>query len=211
MKKDGRHCRKQWIQSNNGFTLIELIVSVLVSSVIILSAILFFSLALNQYRSTAEETDLMMESQIAVNMVKEVVMEAKETVRSQSFNYGGITYPYIAVRTGSGADVDGNTGVEEYEHLFLLDPVGKVLLYCRQAAGGVSSPESLIQNVFFQDGLIDKEDMKQYFLADHLEDMSLDTANPQLVCLDMIFNLNGRNYDTSETILIRNTLPDSGE
>ncbi len=197
------------IQSNNGFTLIELIVSILVSSVVILSAILFFSLALNQYRNTAEETDLMMESQIAVNMVKEVVMEAGETVKSGEFSYGGISYPYIAVKTGAGVDVDGYSAAEEYEHVFLLDPVGRVLLYYREAAGGMGSVESVIQNVFFDDGIIDKADKKRYFLADHLQDMSLDASNPRLVLLDMEFDLNGRSYKTSETILLRNMLPDA--
>lgn len=194
-------------KSNSGFTLIELIISILVSSIVILSAVLFFSLALNRYRSTVEETDLMMESQIAVNMVKEVVMEAGEPVESGSFSYGGATYPYIAVRTGCGADVDGNTGIEEYYHLFLLDTVGDMLLYHRQAGNGTESPASIIQNTFFADGRIDKEDMKRYFLADHLQDMALDATNPRLVLLDMEFELDGSVYRTSERIMIRNTLP----
>lgn len=53
-------------KQNSGFTLIELIVSILVSSVVILSAVLFLSVCLTNYRDTAAETELMMESQIAV-------------------------------------------------------------------------------------------------------------------------------------------------
>ena len=207
MKKEAKKARsRQGLQSNSGFTLIELIVSILVSSVVILSAVLFFSVTLNQYRNTAEETDLMMESQIAVNMLKEVVMEAKEPVESGSFMFAGISYPYIAVRTGCGAEMDGSSGVEEYYHLFLLDKADNVLLYHREAGTGPAFPENGIQNVFLADGRIDKDDKKQYYLADHLQNMSLDCTNPQLVVLDMEFRLSERMYHVSETVLVRNIL-----
>lgn len=210
-RKAKQPCNVQGRQANSGFSLIELIVSILVSSIIILSAIMFFSFALNRYRSTAEETDLMMESQIAVTMVKEVVMEAKEVVKSGSFSYGGVEYPYIAVRTGSGADVDGNAGIGEYYHLFLADTVGHVLLYYREPGAGHSVPDSCIMTVFFGDGRLDEEDRKRYFLADHLKSMKFDNTNPQLNILNMEFEFDDRTYEANETILVRNTLPDATE
>ena len=197
---------RQEVQSNSGFTLIELIVSVLVSSILILSAVLFFSVALNQYRNTAEETNLMMESQIAVNMLKEVVMEATAPIETGSFLFDGTSYPYIAVRTGCGVEMDGVSGVEEYYHLFLLDKSDDVLLYYREAGGGPVSPEAGITGVFLADGRIDTEDKKQYYLADYLKSMSLDQTNPQMVVLDMEFRLSDRMYHVSETVLVRNTL-----
>jgi len=206
MKETQKTCSRQGLQSNSGFTLIELIVSILVSSVVILSAVLFFSVSLNQYRNTAEETDLMVESQIAVNMLKEVMMEAKAPVENGSFMFAGISYPYIAVRTGCGAEMDGNSGVEEYYHLFLLDRADAVLLYHREAGAGPASPEDGIQSVFLADGRIDKEDKKYYYLADHLQNMSLDQISSQLLLLDMEFELSERMYHVSETVLVRNTL-----
>lgn len=196
----------QWIKSNKGLTLIELIVSILVSSIVILSAIMFFSLALTQYRNAAEETDLMMESQIAVNIIKEVVMEAKEPVEAGSYTEGAVSYPYIAVKTGSSVNPDGTAGAEEYYHLFVLDIAGGVLLYHREAGGGPGSAENAIRSTVLADGMINKTDLKQYFLAEHVQGMSMDNTNPQLLRLSMEFVYNGRTYLTEETILVRNTL-----
>lgn len=201
----------QWIKSNKGLTLIELIVSILVSSVVILSAILFFSLALTQYRNAAEETDLMMESQIAVNMIKEVVMEAREPVDAGSYTEGAVSYPYIAVKTGSSVNADGTGGAEEFYHLFVLDTAGGILFYHREAGGGPGSAEHGIRSTVLADGVINKSDLKQYFLAEHVESMAMDNTNPQLLRLSMEFAYNDRMYRTEETILVRNTLQSADE
>lgn len=202
---------RKWLQSNKGFSLMELIVSILVSSVVILSAVAFFSFSLSRYRKTAEETELMMESQIAVNSIREVVMEAKEPVEVGNYTSGGVTYPYFAVRTGRGINIEEIAGVDVYYHLFLLDTAGDVLLYHREAGAGPDSAEEGVQSTFFADGVMDKKDLKRYFLADYVLDMSLDCSNPQLPILSMEFDMNGRSYQTSEMIFIRNVFLDEEE
>lgn len=206
VSRKNRRFDRKWLQSDKGFSLMELIVSILVSSVVILSAVAFFSFSLGQYRKTAEETDLMMESQIAVNSIREVVMEAKEPVEAGNYTLGGVRYPYFAVRTGRGINTE-EIGVEVYYHLFLLDTAGDVLLYHRESGEGPDSAEEGIQSSFFADGVIDKEDLKRYFLADYVLDMSLDCSNPQLPILSMEFDMSGRFYRTSEMIFIRNVFP----
>ena len=198
------------LQQNSGFTLIELIVSILVSSVVILSAVLFFSVCLNNYRDTVQETDLMMESQIAVNMIREVVMEANEVPEVGSYSVGDTSYPYFAVKTKHGINDEGVTG-DGYYHLFVHDKKGARLLYHREDVGAVVSAQDEIQNTLLADGTIDNEDMKQYFLADYVQQISLNVINPQLPVLSMEFDCDGKVYRTSETILIRNTLPDAKE
>lgn len=200
--------KKIALQQNSGFTLIELIVSILVSSVVILSAVLFFSVCLNQYRDTVQETDLMMESQIAVNMIREVVMEANEVPEVGNCSIGDTSYPYFAVKTNPGIKDAGVAG-DGYYHLFVHDKKGAHLLYYREEAGAVSSVQDKLQNTLLADGTIDKEDLKQYFLADYVQQMSLNVINPQLMILNIEFDCDGRAYQTSETIRVRNTLPDT--
>lgn len=206
--RKNQRVEKNWLQSDKGFSLMELIVSIVISSVVILSAVAFFSFSLSQYRKTAEETDLMMESQIAVNAIREVVMEAKEPVETGSYSSGGVSYPYFAVRTGRGIKAEEIADVEVYYHLFLLDTAADVVLYHRTSGDGPGNAEEGIESTFFADGVIDKKDMKRYFLADYVLDMSLDCSNPQLPILSMEFDMNGRSYQTSEMIYIRNVFPD---
>lgn len=197
--------KERFSKQNSGFTLIELIVSILVSSVVILSAVLFLSVCLKNYRTTAEETELMMESQIAVNMIREVVMEAKEPVEVGNFDGA---YPYFVVKTNIG--LDGSAASEDgYYHLFIHDTKGKYLLYHREEGAGPGSAEGWIQSNLLNDGSIDKEDLKKCFLADYVQFMELNTVNPQLPILTMWFNCGERDYHSSETILVRNTLPET--
>ena len=196
------------LKQNNGFTLIELIVSILVSSVVVLSAVLFLSVCLTNYRNSAAETELMTESQITVNLIREVVMEATEPV--ETGEAGGGAYYYIAVKTKGGQDGSSAPG-SEYYHLFVHDINGNRLLYHREEGTGPASAEGWI-NSEFGNGMVDKADLKKYFLADYVRYMRLHTtANPQLMELELQFDCNERLYHTSETILIRNTLPEISE
>lgn len=194
-------------KQNSGFTLIELIVSILVSSVVILSAVLFLSVCLTNYRDTAAETELMMESQIAVNLIREVVMEATEPVETGECDDGA--YYYIAVKTKGGLDGSDVSG-SSYYHLFVHDTKGKHLLYHKEASGGPVSAVGWIHTYLTANGMVDKSELKQYFLADYVLDMEMNTDNAQLPELTMQFDCSGRTHQTSETILIRNTLPETG-
>lgn len=194
-------------KQNSGFTLIELIVSMLVSSVVILSAVLFLSVCLTNYRDTAAETELMMEAQIAVNLIREVVMEATEPVETGECDDGA--YYYIAVRTRGGLDGSDVSGVSYY-HLFIHDTKGKRLLYHKEASDGPVSAVGWIHTYLAANGMVDKSELKQYFLADYVLDMELNTDNVQLPGLSMQFECSGRVYYTTETIRIRNALPDTG-
>lgn len=201
--------KKGMLKQNSGFTLIELVVSILVSSVVVLSAVLFLSVCLTNYRNTAAETELMMESQIAVNMIREVVMEATEPVKAEE--YDGGAYYYFSVKTKGGQDGSSAEG-SEYYHLFVHDVNGKRLLYHREEGPGLVSASGWIHSELLGNGMIDKADLKKYFLADYVQHMELNaTANPQLMELVLQFDCSERIYQTSETILLRNTLPETSE
>lgn len=199
--------KKMWFQQNSGFTLIELIVSILVSSVVILSAVLFLSVCLNNYRDTAQETDLMMESQIAVNMIREVVMEAGELIETGEFVTGSFAYSYFAVKTERGLNDNGISDAGYY-HLFVHDKQGAYLLYYREEGDGQASAQEWILGTLLADGKVDKDDLRQYFLADYVQKAVLEVTNPQLPILTMEFDCGGRIYRTEEIIRVRNTLPD---
>lgn len=193
------------IKQNSGFTLIELIVSMLVSSVVILSAVLFLSVCLNTYRDTAQETDVMMESQIAVNVIREVLMEAKESVEIGNCKKSGTEYRYFVVKTAPGLS-ETDASVAEYEHLFVHDKPGKHLLYFRTKKSNLESAESWIENVLLLDGKVDKSELSKSFLADYVYSISLKELNQQLYRLVIEFECGKSVYHTEEIISVRNTL-----
>lgn len=194
----------QGLKSNSGLTLIELIVSMVVSSVVILSAVMFFSFTLTQYRNTAQETDLMMESQIAVNAIREVVMEAAEPIQKGTYTAGTTDYPWFSVVTERGFSDDGVEG-ERFRHLFFLDTERDILLYYKGSETAYSSSEEVIANTLFSDGVIDNEDRKQWYLSDYVRSVSIEQpGGGRLVLLELLFHCDDRTYHANETISMRN-------
>ncbi len=74
-------------KDNKGFTLVELIVSLLVSSFVVLAASFFLSMGVRNYNTTNKEISLQMESQIALNPVENLIIEADTCVYSPSYVY----------------------------------------------------------------------------------------------------------------------------
>lgn len=64
------------LKSNQGFTLIELIVASLVSVIVIISLVAIISVGLNQYRIIDASTSLQQEMQLVQNQLGEIIMES---------------------------------------------------------------------------------------------------------------------------------------
>ncbi|MBQ8798973.1 MAG: prepilin-type N-terminal cleavage/methylation domain-containing protein [Lachnospiraceae bacterium] len=76
MAKKKRNLKK--IKRNEGFSLIELIVTILISSCVVIAATGFLILGLRQYQTTEEETVLQRESQVTELFLTELFQEASD-------------------------------------------------------------------------------------------------------------------------------------
>ena len=74
-------------KDNRGLTLIELSVSLLVSSFVVLAASFFLSMGVRTYNATSREVSLQMESQIALNLIENLIIEADTCEYDEAFAY----------------------------------------------------------------------------------------------------------------------------
>ena len=103
--------KNKLIKDNRGFTLVELIVTLLVSSFVILAASFFLTASLSTFNRNNTEVSLQMESQIALNLVENLVVEATSCRYFPDFEYtvhnaeedADATCPVFAIGTKDGS------------------------------------------------------------------------------------------------------------
>lgn len=88
---------------NDGFSLIELIVTILISSCVVLAATGFLVLGMRQYQTTEEETVLQRESQVTELFLTELFQEASdfEVIEGAALAGGEITEAVAVKRDGT--------------------------------------------------------------------------------------------------------------
>ncbi|MDE6874781.1 MAG: type II secretion system GspH family protein [Lachnospiraceae bacterium] len=70
--------RKKLKNDQRGFTLVELIVTILIMSIVMVAAAGFIITAINSYRVADIEVELQTEAQIAMNQFNDILIEAKQ-------------------------------------------------------------------------------------------------------------------------------------
>ena len=186
--------RKKLHRSNEGFTLIELIVTMLISSIVTAAVAGFLSMGLNYYQRTNAETSLQTESQVAELFLTELLQEAADYKVLDSGDYpAGVDYAVEVKRADSGK-------------VSIVVRKGTALLYGEVDVSGNPSVTELIQAV-------SSKGMEEVFLAQYISGFSVSPAiwadaidlNHGLVNLGLEFNINGKTYTGDETVLLRNT------
>ncbi len=168
--------RKKIIASDDGFSLVELIVSVLVSGIVMLAVMGFLTSGLRHYRNVNSETLLQMESQMTELFITELMQE------SSSFKMvDGSDLP-----TGVTAALEVQRGTD----YFVLAHIGNELRFGQTTAGSTAERVEEIKDA----------DRKTTFLAQYVTDFSLPTARDSFEKVrNNVANYNDY-YGTSVTI-----------
>ena len=183
---------KKLHRSNQGFTLMELIVTMLISSIVTAAVAGFLSMGLNYYRRTNVETALQTESQVAELFLTELLQEA------QDYNVLDVgNYP---------AGVDYAVEVKREGNLYIVAQKGDILVY-GQVENPAATETERIQSVT-------SKGMEEVFLARYVETFTLDrgklsdTVQYQngLVKLELKFVADGKTYTGTQTVLLRNKI-----
>lgn len=185
---------KKLHRSNKGFTLMELIVTMLISSIVTAAVAGFFSMGLNYYRRTNAETALQTESQVAELFLTELFQE------SQYYQYYEETSCPTGVTSAVELERDGN--------LYIVAQKGECLVYGQVTDTGVEASARIQQ--------ITDESLDEVFLARYVDTFSVEPSNRAdsinsdyyngLVKLTLEFDADGWSYTGTQTVLLRNKI-----
>ncbi len=186
-------------EENDGFSLVELIVSMLVSMLVISSVVLFITVAMNFYRSTNEELKLQMESQIAMNLIADIVIETKSDVIMNYITIDGYNYPVLDINTGVFDSVSATT--INYHHIIVYDSNTNRLLYDKyqETAGVTFVLEDEVRNNILGEG-----NLKKVFLADYVTGLNV-TQSGALIQITIDFANGDNTYHATQNINMRNS------
>ena len=186
---------KKLHRSNEGFTLMELIVTMLVSSVVTAAVAGFLSMGLNYYRRTNTETALQTESQVAELFLTELFQECQYYQCYESADCpAGVAFAVEISR-------DGCT--------YIVAQKGEYLVY-----GEMDLADPTESHIPTRVASVTNQSMDQFFLARYVDDFGVapdnrgDAINGQngLVKLTLEFVADGKSYTGTQTVLLRNKL-----
>lgn len=197
-------------KSNKGYSLIELVVTVLISSMIMASAVLFLSLGLNKYKSIDAEEILQTESQAAEFYLTEIFQEAEDFEKATVIPEGYGINAAVQVRIQTNKKKNG-----EYEdkHILIVWKDDNMLYVfpfsTNEASPGCDANNSIdlwkeyfVKETHFLAQYVTKFDITTDCYEDAVDPYS--NPLPGMVQLQLGFEVMGRKYSSSPLITLRN-------
>lgn len=184
--------RKKLHRSNEGYTLVELIVTMLISSIVTFAVAGFLSMGLQYYNRTNAETTLQTESQVAELFLTELLQESED---------------YRAIKKDDcPAGIDYVLEVKRGGSTYLTVHKEGALLFAELENPGASDVEKIAE-------VVDKGQEKT-FLAKHVASFSVSPLvrqeafdlNNGLVNLGLGFSVNEKTYVGNATVALRNAV-----
>jgi len=198
-------------QNNEGFSLVELIVTILISSVVMAAVVGLLTTGLNLYKNVDAETRLQTEGQAACGRINELVQEA-QYLRFYSNDGTDTDKTPLASLEGNNKVLvlmtreDGGTG---YWYYIAWDSVGKMLLLTKEAVSW--NGDGTIANVPDESHIAGKvssmtvaAQKKKYLLAQYIDTFSFRKVDEKLFYVDILLATDGKQFSTSQFINERN-------
>ncbi len=180
--------RKKLHRSNEGYTLVELIVTMLISSIVTLAVSGFLIMGIQYYNRTNAETTLQTESQVAELFLTELLQESED---------------YRVIDDGSGSTgVDYALEVKRGGKTYVTINNGGALWFAEVT--GASDAEKVAEVI--------NKGQEEAFLAKHVENFYVSPPERQvaisdyngLVNLGLGLSVNGKVYVGDATVALRN-------
>lgn len=183
-------------QNNKGLSLVELIVTILISSVVMLAVVGLLTTGLDLYKNVNAETELQTESQAACGRINELVQEAQNI---QLVNVGDSKVLALMTTEEGGAS---------WWYYIIWDSVGKMLLLTKDSV--TVYPNGTLS--FYPDfNDINKkvesvlQETKKHMLAQYVEGFSFEDISKEdnLYKLKIILVKDGKRFTAKQFINIR--------
>jgi prepilin-type N-terminal cleavage/methylation domain-containing protein len=169
--------------ANAGFTLIELVVSITIILFVMLSVGLFIAAGTGQYTKAKADVNTQIESQIALNQLRDIIMEAS-AISSRLEISGCTVYPVI--------------GADGGRSLLILDRQSSRLLIYSQSSSQTPVTQAAINEAV--------TDYRDYMIAQDISSLTINQENPSqpLVSISMDFKSGKQTGSISGTYRMRN-------
>ena len=208
---------KKFRINNKGFSLVELIVTVLITSVLMLGVLAFMSTSRTAYQTVNISATLQEESMTVKRVLTEFLMESK------AYGY----QPGVIVNSNAknvlwilARETEDNS-YNDKAYFFVLDSTDKKLRYCKGPGNLVNpdvlsaladnAPQYIADNCYADSG-------KYSIIAEHVESIQLTKSEKRpddsyLVCIKLKYRYpdgDGKEYYDEITVVTRNKFTTSG-
>lgn len=185
--------------NNEGYSLVELIVSMLVMSMVMFIAIAFINSSRNTYERISTETSLQTEAQITTNYINEIMLEALEWGLVTSSDTDTVVYYADAP---DNSEIGVSTKVL-YRYYFILDKTTYKMYFTKLVKTDVSALETT--------AIANAKGNLRKLLAEHVKNVVFTTKSTnstgELVNVDLTFgyaSMPEKDYVTTLVVAGRN-------
>ena len=203
---------KKLMNDNKGFSLVELIVTVLITAILMIAVVAFISSSRTMYQTVNTSATLQEEAITAERVFTEAFMEAK----TYQFQTGvdlssGIDTDVIWTQSRENSPASGDTNPDDSIYCFVIDKTNHEIRYYKDVhnetgmvLGGSLTTEG-------KNKLADKcfgTNAKYCVISKNVKSVSL-TKIPRadgtdLVCMEIVFEYVGKEYTENITVVTRN-------
>lgn len=210
---------------NRGLTLIEVIVTLLIASLVLLAVTGLLTVSTRAYHNSSIETSLQMEAQVALNQIDDLIIKANSYAWVNDIIIDGITYPVLGIEASEeievsegivetseeteaseGTRISGETKKEsiDYYYVVIHDTVHKQLRFRKEKKENVS--ESNFHQALKR---ITEEELSgnPSLLANYVSSLKIspDTSTKErLVTVSILLELDGKTFSSFSSISMRN-------
>jgi prepilin-type N-terminal cleavage/methylation domain-containing protein len=197
---------------NRGLTLIEVIVTLLIASLVLLAVTGLLAVSTRAYHNSSIETSLQMEAQVALNQIDDLIIKANSYAWVNDIVIDGITYSVLGMEASEEIEALEETEESEetkkesidYYYAVIHDTVHKQLRFRKEKKENVS--ESNFHQALMQ---ITEEELSgtPSLLANYVSSLKVspDTNTKEsLVTVSILLELDGKTFSSFSSISMRN-------
>ena len=201
-------------QNNKGFSLLEVVVALAISSLVFICVSGFVSVGLRTSNTTKANSTVSQETQTTINQLNRMVMEATKAIYSYS---SGEDTSFTAL----GADEvlmilnGGEDGANDYFHLIVWSKADYRLYYAKVEVTASLTEENVksvvktkaadyISNQMKADGKFKQINLMAEYVSEFTVDLS--KINDSVATVEVTTSMNGRKNTSANNITLRNKL-----
>lgn len=190
-------------KNNRGFSLIEVLVSTMIASIIILAIGGLLSIGTRIYASTNIETELQKESQIAMNQINDIMIKAV------AYKYMTVSPDVDVLYVKTGREEDDGISIKYHCYAIILDKINQRLLFQKTTDNLLTPTWANGEDWATYIAATEAINPTPSLLSQYVESLTLTpnagpTANKHTVIITINLKLKDKNYSTFTTVKLRN-------